>query len=85
MPQDTPDIGSDLIIGADSIARALNWYRKDGTPHKRRVYHVAEKKRLPIHHEPGLGLVMRKSALRAYFDRLDERAFGSDPEATQTE
>lgn len=57
-------LADDLLEGADAIAAYLGW-----TP--RRVYHVAEKRGLPIHKVTGIGLVARKSALRATFEQLD--------------
>ncbi len=65
-------LADDLLIGAASIARELNWKTKDGTWNKRRVYHVAEKKILPIHHLKGLGLCARRSTLLEFFHKLDE-------------
>lgn len=69
MSNSEPRIGDDLLIGADAIAKELGWFRKDGTPHRRRVYHAAEKG-LPIKRVPGLGLCARKAALRDFFDKL---------------
>lgn len=70
-----PSIGDDLLIGADAIAVELNWVKPDGSPHRRRVYHLAGQEGFPIHNVPGLGLVARKTALRAYFEKLDQLAF----------
>ncbi len=64
-------LGDDLLIGADNIARELNWKNKDGQWNRRRVYHVAEKKILPIHHIKGLGLCARRSTLHEFFYKLD--------------
>ena len=66
------ELGDDLLIGAEEIARYLNWRGRDGTWMVRRVYHVAEMGSLPIHKQAGLGLVARKSALKAHFAKLDE-------------
>lgn len=57
-------LADDLLEGADAIAAFLGWK-------PRRVYHVAEKGCLPIHKVVGLGLVARKSTLRAAFEQLD--------------
>jgi len=65
------DIGQDLLEGADAIARELGWIKQDGRPNRRRVYHLMEKGTLPIHKINGIGLVARKSALKAFFDKLD--------------
>lgn len=70
--QSHPDLADDLIVGAENIALFFGWKTKDGKPNCRRVYHLAEKKRLPIHKLDGLGLVARRSALRGHFDQLDE-------------
>lgn len=78
MPKPTASIGDDLLIGAEAIAQELNWLRDDGTPHKRRVYHLAEKGGFPIHNVPGLGLCARKSALQQFFERLNGLAPTSD-------
>lgn len=71
---DASPLGNDLLVGAEAIALELNWRRKDGAPHKRRVYHLAEKGGFPIHNVPGLGLCARKSALRLFFERLNDLA-----------
>ncbi len=67
------DLGSDLIIGASEIARALNWRTKNGGWDKRRVYHVCETGSLPVHHVKGLGICARKSSLEAFFAQLDAK------------
>jgi len=66
--------GDDLLVGADAIARALNWYREDGRPNRRRVYHLVEQRSLPIHKVVGIGICARKSALKAFFDDLDQNS-----------
>lgn len=67
-------IGDDLLVGAEAIARELNWRNPDGSWNRRRVYHVAEKKHgMPIYIVPGLGLCSRKSALKAYFAALERK------------
>jgi hypothetical protein len=73
---DAARLGDDLLIGADAIARELGWKTADGKWHRRRVYHVAEHGKLPIHKVDGLGLCARKSALRSFFMGLDRRARG---------
>lgn len=71
------DLGDDLLIGAEEIARFLNWRSRSGNGYNvRRVYHVAERRALPIHKQDGLGLVARKTALRAHFAKLDESFVG---------
>ena len=67
------ELGSDLIIGALEIAKALNWKNKNGGWDKRRVYHVCETGSLPMHHVKGLGICARKSSLEAFFARLDAK------------
>ena len=74
MPDQHGPLGDDLLIGATAIARELGWLKPDGTPNRRRVYHLSEQGCLPIHRVKGLGLCTRKSALKAYFDNLDSRA-----------
>ena len=75
-------LSGDLLVGADQIARFFGWV-KDGKPNARRVYHLAEKGRLPIHKMEGLGLVARRSSLIAHFEKLDEqladRSDGGNP------
>lgn len=68
---ETPDLADDLLIGAADIARALGFLRKNGEPNVRRVYHLAEQPGFPVHRQPGLGLVARKSTLRQHFDDLE--------------
>jgi hypothetical protein len=70
--QDAQAFGDDLLIGATEIARELNWKKEDGRWDTRRIYHVAEQGTLPIHRVRGLGICARRSALRAFFERLDE-------------
>lgn len=65
----------DLLVGAEEIARFFGWV-KNGKPNARRVYHLAEKSKLPIHKMDGLGLVARRSSLIAHFEKLDERSTG---------
>jgi len=67
------NLSSDLLIGAEAIAKALNWKTASGKWHKRRVYHLAETSKMPIHKVPGLGLVCRKTTLDSYFRALDEK------------
>lgn len=76
---DRPDhqlnFGEDLIVGAANIALAMAWLKADGTPNTRRVYHLAESKKLPIHNIPGLGLCIRMSSLEKYLTKLDAPFF----------
>lgn len=71
-----PALGDDLITGAEQIARELHWKTKDGRWNRRRVYHVASKGETPIYRVKGLGICARKSALRRFFNTLDERSLG---------
>ena len=66
-------LGDDLITGAEQIARELQWKMKDGRWNRRRVYHLASQGEAPIYRVKGLGICARKSALRRYFNLLDER------------
>ncbi len=78
MEQGQTDIGTDLIVGAVEIARTLNWKTKDGKWDRRRVYHVCETGSLPVHHVKGLGICARRSALQAFFERLDKPFLNSE-------
>lgn len=69
-------LGEDLITGAEQIARELQWKMKDGRWNRRRVYHLAAKGEVPIYRVKGLGICARKSALRRYFNTLDECRLG---------
>lgn len=71
----TPNLAADLLIGAEAIAKALNWKTTTGGWNRRRVYHLAEKGKWPFHKVPGLGIVCRKTTLDSYFQSLDERFF----------
>ncbi len=71
MSKNHAKLGDDLLVGAEAIAAELNWRKPDGTINRRRVYHLAEQGTLPIHNVKGLGLTARKSALQAYFEKLD--------------
>ncbi len=73
MSVDETDLGSDLIIGATKIAKALNWKAKNGGWDTRRVYHVCETGSLPMHHVKGLGICARKSSLETFFAQLDAK------------
>ncbi len=66
-------LSGDLLIGAEAIAKALNWKMPSGRWNKRRVYHLAEIGEMPIHKVPGLGLVCRKTTLDSYFRALDAK------------
>ncbi len=70
-------LADDLLVGAEAIAKELNWLTPEGQWNRRRVYHVAEKGEVPIHRVKGLGICARRSTLKAFFDRLD-RAFLDD-------
>ncbi len=66
----TANLSEDLLVGASEIAQFV--FANDDKSSRRRVYHLAEKKVLPIHRQPGLGLIARKSALQAHFTQLDK-------------
>jgi len=73
MQQEDRKLADDLLIGAAAIAEELDWKRADGQWDARRVYHVASKGTVPIHHVKGLGLCARRSSLAAFFATLDAR------------
>lgn len=66
-------LGDDLITGAEQIARELQWKMKDGRWNRRRVYYFASQGEAPIYRVKGLGICARKSALKRYFNTLDQR------------
>lgn len=66
-------LGDDLLVGAEAIARELNWKTQDGKWNRRRIYHLAEQEQVPIYRVKGLGICARRSALRAFFQALDAR------------
>ncbi len=66
------NLGDDLLVGAEAIARELNWKKSDGEWNRRRVYHLAENSEFPIYNVPGLGICSRRSALKGFFDSLDK-------------
>jgi len=72
-------LGDDLLVGAEAIARELNWKTQDGKWNRRRVYHLAELGNMPIHRVKGLGICARRSALFAFFQSLDARLHGNGP------
>jgi hypothetical protein len=71
------NLSDDLLVGAEAIAKALNWKTTNGRWNRRRVYHLAGKGELPFHKVPGLGVVCRKTALASYFNALDAKCLGS--------
>lgn len=73
-PSQKPEhaLGDDLLIGAEAIAKELNWQTSEGRWNRRRVYHLADKGRLPIHRVDGLGICARRSALKTFFEQLDQ-------------
>lgn len=79
--ENTVALGDDLLVGAEAIAAELNWLKPDGTPHRRRVYHLASQKKLPILNVPGLGLCARKSALRQFFESIENVTCTTPPGA----
>lgn len=70
---DENNLGDDLLVGAEAIAKELNWKTREGRWNRRRVYHLAEQGVVPIHRVKGLGICARRSALRAFFMALDAR------------
>jgi hypothetical protein len=79
------ELGADLLIGAEAIAKALNWKTTAGRWNRRRVYHLASQGRWPFHRVPGLGLICRKTTLDSYFKSLDERFLRSlDADSSNT-
>ena len=65
-------LADDLLVGAEAIARELDWKARDGKWNRRRVYHLVEQGQIPIHHVKGLGICARRSALKAFFNALDK-------------
>jgi hypothetical protein len=69
----------DLLEGAQAIADFLaelggNWSRT-------RVYHLVERNAgWPIWREPGIGLMARKSGLRAHIERREREAVAGRPD-----
>jgi len=66
-------LADDLIMGAEQIARELQWKMKDGRWNRRKVYYLASQGEAPIYRVKGLGICARRSALKRYFNLLDER------------
>jgi hypothetical protein len=69
---DVPDISHDLIIGAEEIATWLF-----GAPERRRLYHLAERTKLPTTHV-GSKIAIQKSVVRAFFWAEQSRSFAND-------
>lgn len=69
-------LGDDLLVGAEAIARELNWKTQNGKWNRRRVYYLAELRHFPIHRIKGLGICARRSALKEFFERLDSGFIG---------
>ncbi len=65
-------LADDLLIGAEAIARELNWKAQDGKWNRRRIYHLAQQGSMPIHRIRGLGICARKSSLILFFKNLDK-------------
>lgn len=61
-----PDLNQDLLYGAKAIAEVLGCK-------PRAVYHLAERGRMPIWNEPGIGLVARKSSLIDFFEKREQQ------------
>jgi hypothetical protein len=66
-----PSLKDDLLYGAEEIREFLRL--RD----VRQVFRLREKGKAPIFNTPGIGLTARKSALVAYFNRLE--AQNADP------
>lgn len=77
------NLGDDLLVGAEAIARELKWTTPRGGWNTRRVYYLAEQGNVPIHNVRGLGLCARKSSLAKYFEKLDEPFLFSVEAATR--
>ena len=69
---DIPGISQDMVIGAEEVATWLF-----GAPERRRVYHLAEKTKLPTH-TVGSKIAIRKSVIRAFFWAQQARSFAND-------
>jgi hypothetical protein len=64
-PTGKPSLKDDLLYGAEEIRDYLRL--RDA----RQVFRLREKGQAPIFSTPGIGLTARKSALDAYFARLE--------------
>lgn len=71
MGEPRTELQGDLLYGAKAIAEALGCK-------PRRIYHLAEHGRMPIWHEPGIGLVSRKSSLEDYFKKREQQTLVLD-------
>jgi hypothetical protein len=68
----------DLLEGAAAIARYLAELGGEWTT--KRVYNIAaQRSGWPIWHEPGIGLMARKSGLQAFLDRREREALDGGP------
>jgi len=74
-PAPKPALKDDLLYGAEEIRAFLRL--KD----IRQVFRLRQKGQAPIFNTPGIGLTARKSALNAYFARL-ENAHADPDEAS---
>ena len=77
----TTPLGTDILAGAEAIAVELGYLAEGMSPDERRkacrrVYYLAEKGSWPIWHEPGIGLMSTKSALRKYLIERVRAAVG---------
>jgi hypothetical protein len=64
-PKQKPSLKDDLLYGAEEIRDYLRLHDV------RQVFRLRQKGAAPIFNTPGIGLTARKSALDAYFDRLE--------------
>jgi hypothetical protein len=65
-------LGDDLLYGAKAIQEELKLRSV------RQVYHMREKGAAPIFEMAGIGLVARKSTLRAWIRRLEDAVANSN-------
>jgi hypothetical protein len=70
LPSPPPELASDLLRGADAIAEFLFGSREE----RRKVYHLAEKSRLPVF-RLGSVLCARKSVLLQWIGEQEKRGW----------
>lgn len=69
-----PQLCDDMLHGIDEIAKALGLDRLGQDRARRAIYEMRRRGRVPIFHLDGVGLVARRSALRAYIERQEAEA-----------